>query len=446
MSQAKFRTPGNPGNRRRSLCRAAATGALCIAFTAQLATPSLAAPRQTNATDAATTTITVWGRSGDTSIEGDVTDFNAAQHAIKAVYTILPNAEYVTKVATAYRAHDLPDVMSFDDINAPLFAASGALDNITSQVKALPYYSALSHGQLLQGTYQGKIYAVGRDFGPSVLSWNKTLFKDAGLNPNVGPKTYAQILADAQKIQALHLTNVVGYEIPGNCGGCLAYSILPMIWASGGSIVTAPGPDQKATLDSPQTIAAFNLYKTIWDDKLTLPADESQNGDSWTTAFPAGLVGIYIGVEPGIVKGLNYGSEPIPGANSGYSTFAGGDDFGISVDSSHQSQAWAFMSFLMSAREQLHIETEGQIPVRTDLRNVNALKAVPSSVAGLEAAPYGQITDSVAASAITNDVTAPYLLAFQAIVFDNANPSAALAKADTQIDSLIKQEYTAIVG
>ena len=81
-------------------------------------------------------------------------------------------------------------------------------------------------------TYQGKEYGVPYWADLSVLWYNKTLFKQAGLNPDNPPTTYAQILSDAQAINKLgHGIN--GFTFAGDCQGCLGFTVQPGIWADG---------------------------------------------------------------------------------------------------------------------------------------------------------------------------------------------------------------------
>ena len=65
----------------------------------------------------------------------------------------------------------------------------------------------------------------------SVLWYNKTLFKQAGLDPNKPPTTFAQILADAKKISALG-NGIYGFSFAGNCQGCLGFVMVPDLFAA----------------------------------------------------------------------------------------------------------------------------------------------------------------------------------------------------------------------
>ena len=106
------------------------------------------------------------------------------------------------------------------------------------------------------GSYKGRIYGLPFSADSSVLIWNKKLFKQAGLDPEKGPTNWAEIEAAAEKVNALG-GDIKGFYFSGNCGGCNIFTFTPLIWASGGDILTEDG--SKATLDSPQLRGAIDL-------------------------------------------------------------------------------------------------------------------------------------------------------------------------------------------
>ena len=59
-----------------------------------------------------------------------------------------------------------------------------------------------------ENTYDGKIYAMPLYMIGVPLVWNKKLFKEAGLNPNVGPTTWAEFLADCKALKAKGITPI----------------------------------------------------------------------------------------------------------------------------------------------------------------------------------------------------------------------------------------------
>ena len=127
----------------------------------------------------------------------------------------------------------------------------------------------------------------------SVLYYNTTLFKEAGLNPNDPPTNFAQILSDAKKITALGHGDY-GFYFPGLCTGCDGFTMYPSIWASGGNILTGAGTShQTATLTtSPQVAATLRFYHTMWADGLIPPSAKTSDVSTWLTPFESNKVGM----------------------------------------------------------------------------------------------------------------------------------------------------------
>jgi len=261
------------------------------------------------------TTINFWVRVDNPSV-GLAKMFNATHKNIHVNVTVIPDAEYVTKLGAAVRGHSGPDVADFDDINAPLFAATHITENVTRQLNSLSFKKALNPAELNLAQYNGQYYAVPYINGSSVMMYNKGLFKEAGLNPDSPPATYAQILADAQKISKLG-HGIEGFTIPGACGGCLVYTVWPLIWASGGQVFSAFGRNQTTTFAQyPQVAAALQLYRKLWTSGTVASADRSQNGSTWGATFMSGKEGILFGTPVDIPvatkQGVDVGSPRSP--------------------------------------------------------------------------------------------------------------------------------------
>ena len=71
----------------------------------------------------------------------------------------------------------------------------------------------------------GKLWAMPQYLLGIPFVWNKTLFKKAGLNPNKGPKTWADFLADAKKLKAAGITPF-GMGNKDGYGGAWFFSLI----------------------------------------------------------------------------------------------------------------------------------------------------------------------------------------------------------------------------
>jgi ABC-type glycerol-3-phosphate transport system substrate-binding protein len=76
-----------------------------------------------------------------------------------------------------------------------------------------------------ENMWEGKLWAMPQYLIGIPFVWNKQLFKKAGLNPNVGPKTWADFLNDAKKLKAAGITPF-GMGNKDGYGGAWFFSLI----------------------------------------------------------------------------------------------------------------------------------------------------------------------------------------------------------------------------
>ena len=226
-------------------------------------------------------TASIWVRADGSNFMPRIVDAFNKGHSDQIKLSIIPNAEIIPKYGAAAAGGTAPDALSLDLIYTPAFSAAGQLEDITDWAKSLPYFAELSPAHVKTGTYKGRIYGLPFSADSSVLIWNKKLFKQAGLDPEKGPKTWAEIEADAAKVNALG-GDIKGFYFSGNCGGCNIFTFMPLIWASGGDILSEDG--SKATLDSPQLRGAIDLYRRMVKQKFVPAGAETDTGSNFFAA------------------------------------------------------------------------------------------------------------------------------------------------------------------
>src|ERR1700733_2928750 len=207
-----------------SIAAAVAAGTLALTASSSSGSNSSSSSPSTFGVNA-TGTVHFWARQAtDGPAIALVKKFNATHKNLKIVLHLTPPNDDTSQLATAIRAGSVPDVVGLNDIDVPAFARENALMDITKYVNALPYKSSLSPGHLQLATNAGKYYGVPYLADLSVLWYNKTLFKEAGLNPDVAPSSYAEIVTAAEKINALG-HGISGFSFAGNCQGCLGFTM-----------------------------------------------------------------------------------------------------------------------------------------------------------------------------------------------------------------------------
>lgn len=101
-------------------------------------------------------------------------------------------------------------------------AWSGASVPISDYVPASEIKNWIGTAENMSG---GKLWAMPQYLLGIPFVWNKALFKKAGLNPNKGPKTWADFLADAKKLKAAGITPF-GMGNKDGYGGAWFFSLI----------------------------------------------------------------------------------------------------------------------------------------------------------------------------------------------------------------------------
>ena len=392
----------------------------------------------------ATGTVHFWARQAtDGPAKALVAAFNATHKNLKIVLHLTPPNDDTSQLATAIRAGSVPDVVGLNDIDVPAFAREHALMDITKYVNALTYKSSLSPGHLQLATNAGKYYGVPYLADLSVLWYNKTLFKQAGLNPDVAPSSYAEIVADAEKINALG-HGISGFSFAGNCQGCLGFTMLPSLWAAGQHLITGPLGSQKANVtgDGPlKTMLA--AYQTIWAKHLAPAADQTQNGLTWGKDFEAGKVGILPG-DYGFAAAFTtpaqhaeFADAPLPAVNGGgVSTFDGGDDFVIPAGAPNASGAWEFIQWALDSQQQAKYPSQGMTPIRSDVLTPSFATTNPYDAVALQALAKGSVEYTLAYDAVFNEPGSPWFKMFEEAVY-SGNVNAGIQQGQTGVQSTL---------
>src|SRR5580658_1356339 len=433
------------------LSRPILTGAAALALLAAAgcsSSGSAPAPAPTSSTFGvnATGTVQFWARTvSKTLAQKLVSEFNATHKNLQVKLTLTSINDDTTSLATSIRAGDPPDVVGLNDIDMPAFTSTGSFLNLTSAIDSLPYKADLSPGHVGLATYQGKLYGVPYWADLSVLWYNKTLFKEAGLNPNDPPTTYAQILSDAQKINKLG-HGIYGATFAGDCQGCLGFTVQPGIWAGGSHLTNGSIGSQTANITGNQPlVSALTLYRDLWTQHLVPDNDRTDDGTTWGQDFAAGKIGIMpggYGQLVDLVKPSQLGTEfmdtPLPGTDGGYSTFDGGDDFAIPAAAKNPSGAWEFIQWVLQTQQQDQYPALGATPVRTDVLTPAFTSAHPEDAVALQALAKGYAPVTMVYDQMFNQAGGPWFQMFSTAVYDG-NMSLALQQGQSGLTRLLQQ-------
>lgn len=309
------------------------------------------------------TEITLWTRSPLERQAKNVVEAYNKSHKNQVKLEIIPNDDMEGKVGGASQTDSLPDILAGDVVRIPYWASEGIFTDITKQIDGLDNKADLQQGHIEAGTVDGAEYTLPFITDVSVMVWNKTLYKEAGLDPEQGPKSIDQFVEQAKKVAALNKDGVAGSYLAGQSGGALVFDLFPSVWADGESVMNKDGSE--ATLDNDSMKGVLDAYKELANTTNGLGAgSKEETGATWTAPFANGKIGVMPYPNTSTTAlfdaekdgGFEVGVAPIPGTKEGKtSTFLGGDAMGISKDSKHVAQAWNFLYWLMQSDAQKEV-------------------------------------------------------------------------------------------
>jgi multiple sugar transport system substrate-binding protein len=181
-------------------------------------------------------------------------------------------------------------------------------------------------------TASGDLFGLPRTNYTMGLLYNRTLFQQAGLDPNQPPTTWAQVEADAKKISALG-NGIVGYGdySAGNTGG---WHFTAEMYSYGHDMVTPDG--KSADFNNATGLQVLNNLKTMrWTDNVMGSKQLLQYNDL-LQMMASGKLGMYIAA-PDNVTAIhtqyntpysNLGMGPMPEEKG---TLLGGDGYMFNV-------------------------------------------------------------------------------------------------------------------
>ena len=192
---------------------------------------------------------------------------------VKVVF--VPYDEALKKFIAGFAAGKAPDIMSIDRSWMPQFLKDDLITPFPADLQKKWESLALPLCETLK--IEGKVYALP-PFGGDLyqLTYNKNMFREAGLDPNLPPETWEEFRDYAKKLAKYDeegkLTRV-GYAIRyvGHPHG-VVHKHLWAIWSSGAELIVPP--DQlrggKAGFNNEAGRAAVDLIiKMLYEDKST---------------------------------------------------------------------------------------------------------------------------------------------------------------------------------
>lgn len=430
---------------RRGFLRLAGLGALAAglpACSSVLPAPDTTAP---GFGTSATGVVRVWCRAAtQDGLTGLVERFNASQDRLVVELTPIPDVQYVTKLATAIRARDVPDLVDIDDINSLLFVFRDAFTDLTDLIAQLDFADRLSPGHLALGTVGDRRYAVPYLADNSALFCNTRLFEQAGLDVDAATTDLDSLLDAARRITALG-GDVRGWTFPGNSTGALGFVVQPHVWAADTDLLEGEVGAQSGNVVGNDAVGRMlEFYRALWVDGLVPPENFADDASRWGADFRAGRIGmmptnystVTSDADPALVAATTV--RLLPGPDGGRAFFDGGDNMCIPRGATNASGAWEFVRFALDVPQQSALPEGGFTPVRADVATPEFAVQYPLVLPPLLQQHEGYAPKTLSYNEIYNQPDGPWLTMLRRAIFAG-EIEAAMAEAQEGYDRILGQ-------
>jgi sn-glycerol 3-phosphate transport system substrate-binding protein len=247
----------------------------------------------------ATTDIMWWhAMSGELGkqVEKLAADFNASQSEYRIVAAYKGNyTETVTAAIFAFRSRSQPAIVQVNEIaTATMMAARGAIYPVFELMRDQSEgFTPSAYLPAVAGYYadvDGNMLSFPFNASTPILYYNKDMFRSAGLDPNVAPKTWPEVGAAAKRLRAAGAMCGVTTSWPSwiNVENFSAFHNLPIATRANGF----GGLDAQLIFNNPIVVRHIAQLAQWQADKTF---DYSGRGQTAEPRFQKGECGIFIG-------------------------------------------------------------------------------------------------------------------------------------------------------
>jgi sn-glycerol 3-phosphate transport system substrate-binding protein len=381
-------------------------------------------------------------------VDGLAADFEKENPGIK-VRPIYSGSyqDSLTKVLTAVKGNDAPtmsvllavDMYTLIDEDA-IVPFDGLIKTAEDQAWVKGFYPAFMENSQTGG----KTWGVPFQRSTIVLYWNKELFKEAGLDPNKPPATWAEMTAYAQKLTKRDASGKVtqwGVQIPSS--GFPYWLFQALAIENGANLMNAAGTetyyDKREVIGALQywvdLVAKYKVHPEGIVDWGTTPKDffEKKMAMMWTTT--GNLTNVRNNSK------FEFGVAMLPAGTQRGSPTGGGNFYLFKQAKPEQrAAAFKFVKWITSPARaaQWGIDT-GYVAVRPDAWETPAMKKYvadfPAAAVARDQLPYAK------AELSTHDnqrVTKALNDGLQAALTGSKTPEQAMKDAQREADRLLR--------
>ncbi len=299
-----------------------------------------------------------------------------------------------------------------------------------------------------EAKWRGTLYSLPMEATGIGLLYNKELFRNAGLDPERGPKDWDELRAYAKKLTVDKngdgKIDQYGFFVPafpasGPFGDWMVWQFYPFLFQAGGDNINK---EQTQVLYNSQAgVQALTLWKQIYQENHL-----ASFGVDYEPAFASKQLAMALDGPWNLprwkqIPGLDWMVAPMPKGPVKQSTIVGGEYLAIFKQSAHPKEAWTFVKWMVRPDVQaLWSMKSGYLPVRHAVRGIKEysefLDAHPALKTYVEQMEVAQVPNPIDYDALK--ISRHLAEAIEKATVGNADPRTVLDEAAARSNALIQ--------
>ncbi len=262
---------------------------------------------------------------------------------------------WTANIAAVAAGTGMPDVIVSDRLQLPREASDGIYENLQPRIDADGFDTSDFYPFTWEQTLlDGNSYGIPQETDVRVLFYNKTLFQEAGLDPNDPPETWEELLAYADALDVIAEDGTIE-----RIGFFPLINVGPDIWAlANGQSFVQDGNPMVNTPEFAETVEwvrswvdRYGGWDRVQEFRATLGAPPNDAFMSGRVAMVADIAG-YLSqlnfyrprttLADGSSVNTDIGVAPLP-YNTSPASWSGGFSFSIPTGAENPDAAWEFI-------------------------------------------------------------------------------------------------------
>lgn len=332
------------------------------------------------------------GNLFDEHISGFTARHNIVVESVVAPWDGMIQKQTVA-LASGRATYDIVDCGSF---MLPRYVPNGRYSDI-SDIFDSDNRSRFMEGLLEAVTVDGKVYAAPLMASWTIFFYNKSLFREAGLDPDSPPQTWEELLKAARALKG-KFPDVHPYTDSFGAGEVATCAFFRWAKSAGARIHEMKDGKVRWLLDSPECVAAAEFLLKLRTEKLLDPNCISYKQQEAADLFGKGHAGMFVNWDMMTIAFRDksqtpyagqIGTSPMPGRREGLTGSVEGHEFmAIPSSSGRLAETRKFLRHMMSEPVQRERAMQGMPPVLAALYDDAQVKATLPTNAIFESATH----------------------------------------------------------